>query len=78
MKQIKRHTPQYGSVIDGDPEQPYLLEWATGICVLYSDYVQDVNERLEMIAKAIEADERGEDGITPTAFAVRALKVAIK
>ena len=36
-----------------------------------------VNARLELIARAIEADERGEDGITPTPRAIRVLKVKL-
>ena len=36
--------------------------------------VTKMNYKLEMIARAIGADERGEDGITPTACAIRALK----
>lgn len=36
--------------------------------------VTKMNYKLEMIARAIEADERGEDEMTPTACAIRALK----
>jgi len=52
------------------------IDCVFGRYVRYADYARDVNERLEMVARAIAADERSEDGITPTAEAVRALKVA--
>jgi hypothetical protein len=75
MKDIQRYEAQYGPVIDDDLPQPHLLQWSTGLAVLYSDYVKDTNERLEMIAHAIEIAL--EDGRGISAADVRALKIKL-
>ena len=33
--------------------RPYLREWPTGIAVLYSDYVKDVNARIDKALKLL-------------------------
>lgn len=81
MKTIQRYIAQYGPVLNEadttEPSQPYLREWPTGNAVLHSDYVEDVNARLEQAAIIAEQQEDLAGVATYAPEEIRKLKVKL-